>query len=213
MLKNTLIKIVFEKRTDLKSQVTILLPKIIQDKSLQFTDEQLDKMTNEIILLAKQQFKDAKSLDQAWYHWIPMAAAKVFYWALEFVEGVLKVVDQIREVLYQISPMLKDVYDLAYNPTDIESKLNLFLKFVSYANTGKIDEGMKFILENGYDIFNSIVTDNWKSIVESILFEAGRHVTNELAKSLVNVLTSTVSNWKLKTYASYLYWKDLYENH
>lgn len=218
ILKNNVIKYVFENDKKNIDSIKFELNKLVKlNKLNDLSEEDLNKFAENLISFTKDHFKDKEVLEEAWYHWFPMA----FWYGLYGVATVFDVTLNFLGALFNQLPTILDAVEIYSNiatgnyEAGMVNNLVLTTKILNSMymnekniisnsiNNASLDSLANFI--NNSDVRSAIV----KLLKNSIINLAFNRI-NQLVQEGIRRLSAYISFDKVKIWANYIYYYNLY---
>ncbi|MDW2920875.1 hypothetical protein [Mesomycoplasma ovipneumoniae] len=203
------------------------LNKLVKSNNLNdLSENDLNKFAENLISFTKDHFNDKEVLEEAWYHWFPMA----FWYGLY---GVASVFDaalySLGEAVNLLGGNLLDMIKVAlntltgnYKDADVDSFI-LIAKLLSSMYTNEKDIIGDSITDEIIDSFDDLISgESLKTIFKNFLknlsisisadfvLETAFNIINPLIQKGISVLREGISFLKVKIWANYIYYYNLY---
>ncbi|MDO6857378.1 hypothetical protein Q4504_02750 [Mesomycoplasma ovipneumoniae] len=218
ILKNNVIEYVFENNKKNIDSIKFELNKLAKSNKLNdFSEKDLNKFAENLISFTKDHFNDKEVLEEAWYHWFPMA-----YWYAAY--GVATASDAtlnfLGEVFNQL-PTIFDVGEMTWNfltgnyPAAITNGLVLLTKILNSMYINEKNVIGKSISEAGIDAIEHYITnsDPRSAIIKlfkKILINGAFHAINHKVQEGIRRLSEDISFFKVIIWSKYIYYYNLY---
>ncbi|AAV27823.1 hypothetical protein [Mesomycoplasma hyopneumoniae] len=226
ILKNNVIKYVFENDKKNIDSIKFELNKLVKlNKLNDLSEEDLNKFAENLVSFTKDHFKDKELLEEAWYHWFPMA----FWYGLY---GVATVFDAGLSLLGEVFNNLPTIIDIAQIAWDtlsgnyVTATINAFIlatKLLSSMYADEKDIIRKSIGETEIGLVNDLILNRdpdkiinnvLKSLSISLAINSTMNLAfdpiNSLIQKGISVLREKISFDKVKIWANYIYYYNLY---
>ncbi|MDO6830013.1 hypothetical protein, partial [Mesomycoplasma ovipneumoniae] len=212
------IEYVFENNKKNIDSIKFELNKLAKSNKLNdFSEKDLNKFAENLISFTKDHFNDKEVLEEAWYHWFPMA-----YWYAAY--GVATASDAtlnfLGEVFNQL-PTIFDVGEMTWNfltgnyPAAITNGLVLLTKILNSMYINEKNVIGKSISEAGIDAIEHYITnsDPRSAIIKlfkKILINGAFHAINHKVQEGIRRLSEDISFFKVIIWSKYIYYYNLY---
>ncbi|MDO6826047.1 hypothetical protein Q4516_01905 [Mesomycoplasma ovipneumoniae] len=227
ILKNNVIEYVFENDQKNIDSIKFELNKLVKSNNLNdLSENDLNKFAENLISFTKDHFNDKEVLEEAWYHWFPMA----FWYGLY---GVASVFDaalySLGEAVNLLGGNLLDMVKIALNTLTgnykdaVVDSFILIAKLLSsmYTNekdiigdsiTGEIIDSLDDLIsgESLKTIFKNFLKNLSISISADFVLETAFNIFNPLIQKGISLLREGISFLKVKIWANYIYYYNLY---
>ncbi|MCN0158111.1 hypothetical protein [Mesomycoplasma ovipneumoniae] len=227
ILKNNVIEYVFENDQKNIDSIKFELNKLVKSNNLNdLSENDLNKFAENLISFTKDHFNDKEVLEEAWYHWFPMA----FWYGLY---GVASVFDaalySLGEAVNLLGGNLLDMVKIALNTLTgnykdaVVDSFILIAKLLSsmYTNekdiigdsiTGEIIDSLDDLIsgESLKTIFKNFLKNLSISISADFVLETAFNIINPLIQKGISLLREGISFLKVKIWANYIYYYNLY---
>ncbi|MDW2926202.1 hypothetical protein R7X45_01145 [Mesomycoplasma ovipneumoniae] len=227
ILKNNVIEYVFENDKKNIDSIKFELNKLVKSNNLNdLSENDLNKFAENLISFTKDHFNDKEVLEEAWYHWFPMA----FWYGLY---GVASVFDaalySLGEAVNLLGGNLLDMVKIALNTLTgnykdaVVDSFILIAKLLSsmYTNekdiigdsiTGEIIDSLDDLIsgESLKTIFKNFLKNLSISISADFVLETAFNIINPLIQKGISLLREGISFLKVKIWANYIYYYNLY---
>ncbi|WP_337897408.1 hypothetical protein [Mesomycoplasma ovipneumoniae] len=227
ILKNNVIEYVFENDQKNIDSIKFELNKLVKSNNLNdLSENDLNKFAENLISFTKDHFNDKEVLEEAWYHWFPMA----FWYGLY---GVASVFDaalySLGEAVNLLGGNLLDMVKVALNTLTgnykdaVVDSFILIAKLLSsmYTNekdiigdsiTGEIIDSLDDLIsgESLKTIFKNFLKNLSISISADFVLETAFNIINPLIQKGISLLREGISFLKVKIWANYIYYYNLY---
>lgn len=218
ILKNDVIKYVFENDKKNIDSIKFELNKLVKlNKLNDLSEEDLNKFAENLISFTKDYFKDKEVLEEAWYHWFPMA----FWYGLYGVATVFDVTLNFLGALFNQLPTILDEVEIYSNiatgnyEAGMVNNLVLTTKILNSMymnekniisnsiNDASLDSLANFI--NNSDVRSAIV-----KLLKNSIINLAFNPINQLVQEGIRRLSAYISFDKVKIWANYIYYYNLY---
>lgn len=218
ILKNNVIKYVFENNKKNIDSIKFELNKLVKlNKLNDLSEEDLNKFAENLISFTKDHFKDKEVLEEAWYHWFPMA----FWYGLYGVATVFDVTLNFLGALFNQLPTILDAVEIYSNiatgnyEAGMVNNLVLTTKILNSMymnekniisnsiNDASLDSLANFI--NNSDVRSAIV-----KLLKNSIINLAFNPINQLVQEGIRRLSAYISFDKVKIWANYIYYYNLY---
>ncbi|AAZ44380.2 hypothetical protein EHI52_03360 [Mesomycoplasma hyopneumoniae] len=218
ILKNNVIKYVFENDKKNIDSIKFELNKLVKlNKLNDLSEEDLNKFAENLISFTKDHFKDKEVLEEAWYHWFPMA----FWYGLYGVATVFDVTLNFLGALFNQLPTILDAVEIYSNiatgnyEAGMVNNLVLTTKILNSMymnekniisnsiNDASLDSLANFI--NNSDVRSAIV-----KLLKNSIINLAFNPINQLVQEGIRRLSAYISFDKVKIWANYIYYYNLY---
>lgn len=218
ILKNDVIKYVFENDKKNIDSIKFELNKLVKlNKLNDLSEEDLNKFAENLISFTKDHFKDKEVLEEAWYHWFPMA----FWYGLYGVATVFDVTLNFLGALFNQLPTILDAVEIYSNiatgnyEAGMVNNLVLTTKILNSMymnekniisnsiNDASLDSLANFI--NNSDVRSAIV-----KLLKNSIINLAFNPINQLVQEGIRRLSAYISFDKVKIWANYIYYYNLY---
>lgn len=218
ILKNNVIKYVFENDKKNIDSIKFELNKLVKlNKLNDLSEEDLNKFAENLISFTKDHFKDKEVLEEAWYHWFPMA----FWYGLYGVATVFDVTLNFLGALFNQLPTILDAVEIYSNiatgnyEAGMVNNLVLTTKILNSMymnekniisnsiNNASLDSLANFI--NNSDVRSAIV-----KLLKNSIINLAFNPINQLVQEGIRRLSAYISFDKVKIWANYIYYYNLY---
>ncbi|XWT47668.1 hypothetical protein V2P41_01710 [Mesomycoplasma hyopneumoniae] len=218
ILKNNVIKYVFENDKKNIDSIKFELNKLVKlNKLNDLSEEDLNKFAENLISFTKNHFKDKEVLEEAWYHCFPMA----FWYALYGVATVFDVTLNFLGALFNQLPTILDAVEIYSNiatgnyEAGMVNNLVLTTKILNSMymnekniisnsiNDASLDSLANFI--NNSDVRSAIV-----KLLKNSIINLAFNPINQLVQEGIRRLSAYISFDKVKIWANYIYYYNLY---
>ncbi|XBK19952.1 hypothetical protein ABKJ22_01620 [Mesomycoplasma hyopneumoniae] len=218
ILKNNIIEYVFENDKKNIDSIKFELNKLVKSNKLNnLSEEDLNKFAENLISFTKDHFKDKEVLEEAWYHWFPMA----FWYALYGVATVFDVTLNFLGALFNQLPTILDAVEIYSNiatgnyEAGMVNNLVLTTKILNSMymnekniisnsiNDASLDSLANFI--NNSDVRSAIV-----KLLKNSIVNLAFNPINQLVQEGIRRLSAYISFNKVKIWANYIYYYNLY---
>ncbi|WP_341433440.1 hypothetical protein [Mesomycoplasma ovipneumoniae] len=218
ILKNNVIEYVFENDKKNIDSIKFELNKLVKSNKLDdLSENDLNKFAENLISFTKDHFNDKEVLEEAWYHWFPMAfwyglygVASVFDFALNFLGGLFNHLPLILDAAEIYSNITTGNFDAAIVnnlilSTKILNSMYLGGKHIEFnaINDASLDSLADFI--NKSDPRSAIM-----KLLKNSLINLAFHPINQLVQEGVRLLSENISFAKVRIWANYIYYYNLY---
>ncbi|MHA0311851.1 hypothetical protein ACXYWI_01030 [Mesomycoplasma ovipneumoniae] len=218
ILKNNVIEYVFENDKKNIDSIKFELNKLVKSNKLDdLSENDLNKFAENLISFTKDHFNDKDVLEEAWYHWFPMAfwyglygVASVFDFALNFLGGLFNHLPLILDAAEIYSNITTGNFDAAIVnnlilSTKILNSMYLGGKHIEFnaINDASLDSLADFI--NKSDPRSAIM-----KLLKNSLINLAFHPINQLVQEGVRLLSENISFAKVRIWANYIYYYNLY---
>ncbi|MDW2891539.1 hypothetical protein [Mesomycoplasma ovipneumoniae] len=218
ILKNNVIEYVFENNKKNIDSIKFELNKLVKSNKLDdLSENDLNKFAENLISFTKDHFNDKEVLEEAWYHWFPMA-----YWYAAY--GVYTASDAtlnfLGEVFNQL-PTIFDVGEMTWNfltgnyPASITNALVLTTKILNSMYINEKNVIGKSISEASIDAIANFITNSDPrsaiiTLFKKILINGAFHAINHKVQEGIRRLSEDISFAKVRIWANYIYYYNLY---
>ncbi|AAZ53671.2 hypothetical protein MHP7448_0298 [Mesomycoplasma hyopneumoniae 7448] len=218
ILKNNVIKYVFENDKKNIDSIKFELNKLVKlNKLNDLSEKDLNKFAENLISFTKDHFKDKEVLEEAWYHWFPMA----FWYGLYGVATVFDVTLNFLGALFNQLPTILDAVEIYSNiatgnyEAGMVNNLVLTTKILNSMymnekniisnsiNDASLDSLANFI--NNSDVRSAIV-----KLLKNSIINLAFNPINQLVQEGIRRLSAYISFDKVKIWANYIYYYNLY---
>lgn len=218
ILKNNVIKYVFENDKKNIDSIKFELNKLVKlNKLNDLSEKDLNKFAENLISFTKDHFKDKEVLEEAWYHWFPMA----FWYGLYGVATVFDVTLNFLGALFNQHPTILDAVEIYSNiatgnyEAGMVNNLVLTTKILNSMymnekniisnsiNDASLDSLANFI--NNSDVRSAIV-----KLLKNSIINLAFNPINQLVQEGIRRLSAYISFDKVKIWANYIYYYNLY---
>ncbi|XKK65338.1 hypothetical protein NB625_01630 [Mesomycoplasma hyopneumoniae] len=218
ILKSNVIKYVFENDKKNIDSIKFELNKLVKSNKLNdLSEEDLNKFAENLISFTKDHFKDKEVLEEAWYHCFPMA----FWYALYGVATVFDVTLNFLGALFNQLPTILDAVEIYSNiatgnyEAGMVNNLVLTTKILNSMymnekniisnsiNDASLDSLANFI--NNSDVRSAIV-----KLLKNSIINLAFNPINQLVQEGIRRLSAYISFDKVKIWANYIYYYNLY---
>ncbi|WP_337904467.1 hypothetical protein [Mesomycoplasma ovipneumoniae] len=226
ILKNNVIEYVFENDKKNIDSIKFELNKLVKSNKLDdLSENDLNKFAENLISFTKDHFNDKEVLEEAWYHWFPMA----FWYGLYGVATVFDFGLSVLGELFNALPALIDLGQIAFSAfsgdyvTAGVNTFNLTARLLSSMFTDEKDNIRKSIGEIEIGVLNDLVLNRdinkimnnfLKNFRISLAINATMNLAydhiNSLIQKGISALRERISFNKVKIWANYLYYYNLY---
>ncbi|MDW2917320.1 hypothetical protein [Mesomycoplasma ovipneumoniae] len=227
ILKNNVIEYVFENDKKNIDSIKFELNKLVKSNNLNdLSENDLNKFAENLISFTKDHFNDKEVLEEAWYHWFPMA----FWYGLY---GVASVFDaalySLGEAVNLLGGNLLDMIKVALNTLTgnykdaVVDSFILIAKLLSSMYTNEKDIIGDSITDEIIDSFDDLISgESLKTIFKNFLknlsisisadfvLETAFNIINPLIQKGISLLREGISFLKVKIWANYIYYYNLY---
>ncbi|MDW2908415.1 hypothetical protein R7V75_01570 [Mesomycoplasma ovipneumoniae] len=226
ILKNNVIEYVFENDEKNIDSIKFELNKLVKSNQLEdLSEKDLNKFAENLISFTKDHFNDKEVLEEAWYHWFPMAFWYGLYGVATIFDFHLFSLGQV----FNIVPTLIDAGQIALNVLSgdyVTATVNGFIlttKLLSSMFADEKDIVLKSMGETGIGLVNDILLDrNLDKMLKNVIKNFGTSLAisaamnlvydpiNSLIQKGISALREEISFQKVKIWANYLYYYNLY---
>ncbi|MDW2912385.1 hypothetical protein [Mesomycoplasma ovipneumoniae] len=227
ILKNNVIEYVFENDKKNIDSIKFELNKLVKSNNLNdLSENDLNKFAENLISFTKDHFNDKEVLEEAWYHWFPMA----FWYGLY---GVASVFDaalySLGEAVNLLGGNLLDMIKVALNTLTgnykdaVVDSFILIAKLLSSMYTNEKDIIGDSITDEIIDSFDDLISgESLKTIFKNFLknlsisisadfvLETAFNIINPLIQKGISLFREGISFLKVKIWANYIYYYNLY---
>ncbi|MXR34273.1 hypothetical protein [Mesomycoplasma hyopneumoniae] len=218
ILKNNVIKYVFENDKKNIDSIKFELNKLVKlNKLNDLSEEDLNKFAENLISFTKDHFKDKELLEEAWYHWFPMA---FWYAAYKFPTGSNVGLSLLGE-LFNNLPTIIDAAEIAWNTLSGKYDEAVIKTFVL------ITKLLSSMYTNEKDIIGDLITDTiidsigdfilkkdpraiFENYLKNLSISIVHNAINPLIQKTIRQLREGISFQKVKIWANYIYYYKLY---
>ncbi|WP_341433438.1 hypothetical protein [Mesomycoplasma ovipneumoniae] len=218
ILKNNVIEYVFENDKKNIDSIKFELNKLVKSNKLNdLSENDLNKFAENLISFTKDHFNDKEVLEEAWYHWFPMAFWLTVY---KFTTGSNIGLSLLGELFNKL-PAIIDITEIAWNTLSgkyVEADIKTFLLITKLLSSMYMNEK---------DIIGNLITDtvidsigdfiikkdpaamfeNYLKNLAIIIFD--NYINPSIQKS-IRQLREGISFQKVKIWAEYIYYYKLY---
>lgn len=226
ILKNNIIEYVFENDKKNIDSIKFELNKLVKSNKLDdLSEEDLNKFTENVISFTKDHFKDKEVLEEAWYHVFPM----VFWSGLYAVATISDLRLALLGEIFNNLPTFIDIGQIVWNTLSgdyVSATVNAFIlttRLLSSMYTDEKDIIRKSIGETQIGLINDLVLNPdldkmMNNVLKnfSISFSINTYANiysdhiNPLIQKAISVFRGIISYSKVKIWANYLYYYNLY---
>ncbi|ATP60064.1 hypothetical protein CSW10_02485 [Mesomycoplasma dispar] len=218
ILKNNVIEYVFENDKKNIDSIKFELNKLVKSNKLNdLSEKDLNKFAENLISFTKDHFKDKELLEEAWYHWFPMAfwyglygVATAFDLTLNFLGAVFNHLPLILDAAEIYSNITTGNYDAAIVnqlilSTKILNSMYLGEKNIIFnsINDASLDSLAHFI--NKSDPRSAII-----KLLKNSLVNLAFHPINQIVQEGIRRLSENINFDKVRIWANYVYYYNLY---
>ncbi|WP_230580404.1 hypothetical protein [Mesomycoplasma ovipneumoniae] len=218
ILKNNVIEYVFENDEKNIDSIKFELNKLVKSNKLNdLSEKDLNKFAENLISFTKDHFNDKEVLEEAWYHWFPMAFWYAAYGIATAFDATLNFLGEVFNQLPTIFEVVETTWDLFTGnyPAAITKGLVLTTKVLNSMYINEKNVAGKSISEAGIDAIADFITnsDPRSAIIKlfkKILINFGFHAINHQIQEGIRRLSEDISFEKVKIWANYIYYYNLY---
>ncbi|MXR13367.1 hypothetical protein DR084_00505 [Mycoplasma flocculare] len=218
-LKNSVIQYIFENKQDNLSSIKSELSKLLKlYKIKDFSQSELEKAARNLILFTKKHFRNKEVLEEAWYHWFPMAFWYVAYGALDIFDFELKQIGSFFNLLptfVEISKIISNTLAGKYDVAAVRSftiMVKLLRSMYVYEKENIIEEAIDEAALNS--VSNFVENSDPRSLLIKFLTDIANNYLfaslNKLVQELISGISEAISFAKVKAWANYIYYYNLY---
>ncbi|MHA0311849.1 hypothetical protein ACXYWI_01020 [Mesomycoplasma ovipneumoniae] len=226
ILKNNVIEYVFENDEKNIDSIKFELNKLVKSNNLNdLSEKDLNKFAENLISFTKDHFNDKEVLEEAWYHWFPMA----FWYGLYGVATVFDFGLSVLGELFNVLPAFIDLGQIAFSALSgdyVTVGVNTFIlttRLLSSMFTDEKDIVRKIIGETEIGVLNDLVLNRdinkiMNNFLKNFSISLAINTTmnfaydhiNSLIQKGISALRERISFNKVKIWANYLYYYNLY---